>query len=74
MGFDEPSPSAERLSPTRLSTSGHARYKGRSCTVYYLITQVRYIMLYLQLLNNDYLLIRILCFYSGTQPVAFLIH
>jgi hypothetical protein len=27
VGFDEPYPSPERSSPTRLSTSGHAKYK-----------------------------------------------
>ena len=30
-GSDEPHPYTERSSPTRLSTSGHASYKGRSC-------------------------------------------
>ena len=30
-GSDEPHPHPERSSPTRLSTSGHASYKGRSC-------------------------------------------
>jgi hypothetical protein len=28
MGFNEPDPSPERISPTGLSTSGRARYKG----------------------------------------------
>jgi len=32
-GSDEPQPYPERNSPTRLSMSGHASYKGRSCTV-----------------------------------------
>jgi hypothetical protein len=31
MGFNEPHPSPERSSPTRLSMSGHARYKGWLC-------------------------------------------
>jgi len=30
-GSDEPHPCPERSSPIRLSTSGHASYKGRSC-------------------------------------------
>ena len=32
-GSDEPHPYPERCSPTILSTSGHARYKWRSCKV-----------------------------------------
>jgi hypothetical protein len=37
MGFDEPHPSPARSSPTRMSTSGHGRYKERSCKTFTLI-------------------------------------
>jgi hypothetical protein len=35
MGFDEPHLYPERSSLTRLSMSGHARYRGRSCIIYW---------------------------------------
>jgi len=35
-GSDEPHPHPEGSSPTRVSTSEHARYKGRSCILCYI--------------------------------------
>jgi len=53
-GSDEPHPYPERSSPTRLSTSEHESYKGRSCLVsrfnvmgYHRVKIVQYIYIYI---------------------------
>ena len=74
-GSDEPHPYPERSSPTRLSTSEHESYKGRSCLVsrfnvmgYHRVKIVQYIYIYIYIYSNK----AIFFFFCRRHSVAFI--